>query len=187
MVNIITAIGNENLNNKLKKEKNIKILEQDIQYQEGIIEFLNQKTKKLDYIILSETIQGNKKIEDFIDQLISDEYYVITILKDKNDKTKINYLLGIGVYKILYNNETKYEEILELIQKKKITRKTKAEKELEELKELLKQNKINIEKLKKKGEKYAKLRKYFNINKRKKSNKFKRTKQFLRNYIRKSN
>jgi hypothetical protein len=187
MVNIITAIGNEKLNNRLKEEKNIKILEQDIQYQEGIIEFLNQKTKKLDYIILSETIQGNTKIEDFIEQIISDEYYVIVIIKDKNDKTKINYLLGIGVYKILFNNETKYEEILELIQKKRITRKTKAEKELEEIKELLIKNKINIEKLKKKGEKHAKFRKYFNINKREKSNKLKRTKEFLRKYIRKSN
>ena len=42
MKNIITAIGNERLNEELKKENNIKILNKDIQYREGVLEILEE-------------------------------------------------------------------------------------------------------------------------------------------------
>ena len=43
MKNIITAINNPELNNEIKKEKNLKIINKDIIYKEGIIEILEEK------------------------------------------------------------------------------------------------------------------------------------------------
>ena len=39
MKKIITAIGNEILNKKLKKENDFEVIIEDIQYKEGIIEY----------------------------------------------------------------------------------------------------------------------------------------------------
>lgn len=69
MIKIITAIGNEELNNILKEQKNIKIENPDIQYQEGIIEAL-EKYPETNTIILSENIIGNLKIEELIQNII---------------------------------------------------------------------------------------------------------------------
>ena len=41
-MNIITAINDNNIFKELKKEKNIKIVSNDIQYKEGILEFLEK-------------------------------------------------------------------------------------------------------------------------------------------------
>ena len=51
ILKIITAVGNENLNNALKKEKDFEILENDIFYQEGILEYL-EKNSDVDVLIL---------------------------------------------------------------------------------------------------------------------------------------
>ena len=48
--NILTAIGNPILNNELKKIKNINIIYNDIQYQEGIFEIL-EINKNIDFLI----------------------------------------------------------------------------------------------------------------------------------------
>ena len=69
MIKIITAIGNEELNNILKKQNNIIIENPDIQYQEGIIEAL-EKYPDTNIIILSEKIIGNLKIEELIQNII---------------------------------------------------------------------------------------------------------------------
>lgn len=55
MNKIITAIGNPNLNFKLKKEKEFEIIAEDIQYQEGILEYL-EKDNNIDYLIVSELL-----------------------------------------------------------------------------------------------------------------------------------
>ena len=55
MKKIITALGNEKINNELKQEKNIEIIINDIQYKEGIIEIL-EKYQNIDYIILKTLI-----------------------------------------------------------------------------------------------------------------------------------
>ena len=52
MKNIITAINNPELNNEIKKEKNLKILNKDIIYKEGIIEALEEK-KDINLIIIN--------------------------------------------------------------------------------------------------------------------------------------
>lgn len=48
---IITAIENKKINEKLKNINNIKILNTDIQYKEGILEYL-EKNSDIDLILL---------------------------------------------------------------------------------------------------------------------------------------
>ena len=55
MKKIITALGNENINNELEKEKDIEIILNDIQYKEGILEIL-EKYQDIDYIILDSSL-----------------------------------------------------------------------------------------------------------------------------------
>ena len=77
MKQIITALGNHLLNDKLKEEEEFKILTKDIQYQDGIFEVL-EKEEKIDFLILSEILLGENKIENLIEKI-----------KEKNKKMKI--------------------------------------------------------------------------------------------------
>ena len=52
MKKIITAIGDEYINKELKKEENLKIILNDIQYREGVIEVL-EEFQDIDFIILN--------------------------------------------------------------------------------------------------------------------------------------
>ena len=60
MKQIITALGNPLLNDKLREEKNFKILSKDIQYQDGIFEILEKK-EKIDFLILNRNINRKNK------------------------------------------------------------------------------------------------------------------------------
>ena len=50
-MNIITAIENKKINEQLKNIKNINILNSDIQYKEGILEYL-ENNSDIDLILL---------------------------------------------------------------------------------------------------------------------------------------
>ncbi len=65
--NIITAIGEKSLNNNLK-EKGYNVLCTDIQYREGILEFL-EANSLIDYIIINEELPGNILKEDLINEI----------------------------------------------------------------------------------------------------------------------
>ena len=68
MKQIITALGNPLLNDKLSEEKEFNILTKDIQYQDGIFEIL-EKEEKIDFLILSEILLGENKIENLIEHI----------------------------------------------------------------------------------------------------------------------
>ena len=61
MINILTALQNEEINYELKKNKDFTIEYDDIQYEEGLIEIL-KTNKDIGYIVF------NKKI--FLDFVI---------------------------------------------------------------------------------------------------------------------
>lgn len=86
MKRIITANGNEELNNILKRQKDIIVESKDIQYQEGIIEALD-KYKDLEYIILSEDIIGNLELEDLIRTIVmlKNDIKIILIANEEID------------------------------------------------------------------------------------------------------
>ena len=61
---VLTALGNPKINKDLRK-KFLNIVSNDIQYQEGILEFL-EKDKKIDYLIIEKNLPGNFKINELI-------------------------------------------------------------------------------------------------------------------------
>ena len=118
MKKIITAIGNEKINNELKKEKNIEIIINDIQYKEGIIEIL-EKYQNIDYIILKASLQGDISIEELIKQINTiNKNIKIIIISENNLKSLEEFLNKKIIYKIIYNNkneEINLQKIIEAI------------------------------------------------------------------------
>ena len=55
IIEILTAIGDQNLNNALRFESEFEIPEKDISYREGVLECL-EKVKNIDIVILYEKI-----------------------------------------------------------------------------------------------------------------------------------
>ena len=101
---IITAIENKKINEQLKNINNIDVLNSDIQYKEGILEYL-EKNKDLDFIVLKEDLPGQIK---FI--------YLIKEIQKTNKNIKIIILLKNNYFE-------KYEKIknVEYIYSEKIT------------------------------------------------------------------
>ena len=146
MKKIITAIGNEILNKKLKKENDFEVLVEDIQYKEGIIEYL-EKENNIDFLIISELLPGNIDIKELIEKIknINSNIEIILFLENKNTELE-NYLYAKGIYNIFYNNQIEVEEIIKIINDKNI----EINNELKEIKQMLlekQKNKINKKKI----------------------------------------
>ena len=162
MKKIITAIGNENLNIKLKEEKSFEIMADDIQYKEGILEFL-EKEKNIDFLILSELLPGEIKIKELIERIkiINYSIQIILFLENKNQELE-NYLYAKGIYFIFYHNQIEFPKIIELIKNEDQNLNRQLKMELDELKKIL------LEKEKKENKK---LNIFNKINNKKKINK----------------
>ncbi len=65
---VITALLNKTVNEKLKEYKEIKVIMNDIQYQEGIIEAL-EINKNINVLILSELLPGQLNINELMKKL----------------------------------------------------------------------------------------------------------------------
>ena len=146
MKKIITAIGNEILNKKLKRENNFEVIIEDIQYKEGIIEYL-EKENNIDFLIISELLPGNIEIKELIEKIknINSNIEIILFLENKNIELE-NYLYAKGIYNIFYNNQIEIEEIIKIINNKNI----EINNELKEIKQMLlekQKNKINNKKI----------------------------------------
>lgn len=111
---IITAVNNEKIFKELKSKRNIKIISNNIQYKEGILEIL-EKNKNINYIILDESLYGQIKIEELITKikLINNKINIIIIL-NKKDLIKQDYLNKNRI-KYIYIEEMSIEKILEII------------------------------------------------------------------------
>lgn len=137
MKKIITAMGSQNLNDELKKEENFEIITRDIQYQDGVIEILEQK-KDIDFLIISELISGEMEIKNLIEKIkaINDNLQIIIFLDNKNKELE-NYLYAKGIKYIFYNNQIKITEIIELIKNEQTDTNKQLKEEIERLKLLL--------------------------------------------------
>ena len=115
---IITAVENKKINGQLKNINNIKILNSDIQYKEGILEYL-EKNKKLDLIILKEDLPGQVNLLYLINEIkkINKNIKIIILLKNNcfENYEIIKNVEYIYLKKITLNNILK---ILNIEQKK---------------------------------------------------------------------
>ena len=111
---VITAIGNPEINEKLKKE-NIEIVCADILYKEGILEFL-EINNKIDYILINEKLEGKIKIEELIEKIKLLNKNIKIILISKNEKNykniyrKIENISVTEIKSIILNENKKINE-----------------------------------------------------------------------------
>ena len=154
MKKVITAIGNEILNKKLKKESDFEVIIEDIQYKEGIIEYL-EKDNNIDILIISELLPGNIELKELIEKIknINSNIEIIIFLENKNTELE-NYLYAKGIYNIFYNNQIEIEEIIKIINNKNI----EINNELKEIKQMLLEKQKN-----KKNNKKVILNKLINV------------------------
>jgi len=139
MKTVVTAMGRPELHEQLKKEKEIKIIGNDIQYQEGIFEII-EKEKYIHTIIISELISGKLEIKDVIQKIKNiNKKIQIIILLEKPKKELEKEIKKLGIKKIGYIHTINKKELMEKIENKKNIK--ELEKEIETLKELLNKNK----------------------------------------------
>ena len=129
---IITAIENKKINEQLKNVNNLEILNTDIQYKEGILEYL-EKNNNLDLIVFKENLPGQIKLLNLIKEIkkINNNIKIIIFInnnylenyeKIKNvnyiylEKITINNILKILNLEVKNNNENNKKSKLSVIQ-----------------------------------------------------------------------
>ena len=142
MKQVITALANPMVNRKLKEYKQIQVIANDIQYQEGILELLEQNNK-IDCLILSQLLPGAYSILQLVEtiQEINKTLWIIIILEKENKELE-NVLLAKGKTSIFYNNQIRVIDLIETITKKQ--EKEKLEQEIENLKKMVEKEKGQI-------------------------------------------
>lgn len=138
MKTVITAVANPIINNELKNKENIRVIGNDIQYQEGVIEAL-EKNKEINYIILSDILIGKENLIDLIRKIkaINKNIKILVILTEENKK-EYNELISYGIEKIFYNNKVEIKEIIESINEENDT--DKLIEEINSLKKIILEN-----------------------------------------------
>lgn len=141
MKKIITAIGNPILNEYLKKEEDIIVIGNDIQYQDGIFELL-EKDNNINLIIISEIIIGENTIEKLIEKIkiINRNIKIIIILENKNEELE-NKLIAKGIIKIFYHNNIEINKFIKFIKENKENENEELKQEINDLKNLILENK----------------------------------------------
>lgn len=109
---IVTAIGRPYLNEKLKEYGICEIIGTDIQYGEGIIEFL-EENKDIDLIILSNILPGEYDLRKIINEIKkqNENIEIIVFLKEKDEYIE-NFLNSKNIYKIYYLEKKEEEKFL---------------------------------------------------------------------------
>ena len=134
LINVITALDNPILNNELKKVAGINVLLNDLQYKEAIIEFL-EKNIKINYVILSEKLEGEIKLDNLI-KILKNKKIKIILLKERKNLKDNNTDITENIDYIFYNNEVDIADIIEVIENKRIYENEKLKQDIELLKKL---------------------------------------------------
>lgn len=137
MIKILTAIGNPNLNDNLKKDDDFEIIENDIFYREGVIEYL-EKNDDVDILILYEKLSGEINIINLIKNIknINDKINIFFILENKNEE--LEKLLKIeNIKNIFYNDKMNLKEFIERLKHKDLHNDSELQKEIDLLKNII--------------------------------------------------
>ena len=132
IIKIVTAIGNENLNNKIREEK-------DFVYKEGILEYL-EINKNIDIIILYEKLPGEINFINLIKKikLINNEICIYCILESKNEE--LEKLLKLeNIKSFFYINEINIGELILELKNSQIENSKKLSEEIILLKKIINQ------------------------------------------------
>ena len=115
----ITAIGENSINEELRKEKIYEIIGNDIPYQEGVIDIL-EGNSLIEVIFLSENLIGEYEIKEFINKIkkISSEIEIIFFISSDDNKLEI-FLQSNGISKIYRDGEKTISEIIEDLSEEK--------------------------------------------------------------------
>lgn len=137
MKKIITAIGNNIVNENLEKSEKYKVLGKDIQYKEGILEFLN-KEKDIDILIISEILDGEIEFKKLISKIlkINDKIEIVVFVEDENKELK-NFLYEKGIYKIYKNNQLTIEELKDILESENSKSTQELTEEIRKLKQII--------------------------------------------------
>ena len=137
MKKIITAIGNNIVNENLKQSENYKVLVKDIQYKEGVLEFLN-KEKDIDILIISEILDGEIEFKSLISKIlkINDKIEILVFVEDENKELK-NFLYEKGIYKIYKNNQLTIEELKDFLESENSRNTQELTEEIRKLKQII--------------------------------------------------
>ena len=165
MKRILTAIGNEKINNELKKIENFKVISNDIQYKEGIIEIL-ENIQDIDFIILNSLLPGEINLFELIKQInLLNEKVKLIIFIEKNNPEIDKLLSDKKIYKILYNNEIEIKDLVNIIKDSEIINNEELKEEINKLKNIIleKENNNKFNKRISKLFKINNIKKIFNI------------------------
>ncbi len=99
---VLTAIGKPDINERLKKEYKYEVIGRDIQYQEGILEILEER-EDIETILLSNNLPEEINFNILISKIINinKKIEIIVFLKEKNEDIE-NFLNSKKIYKIYY-------------------------------------------------------------------------------------
>lgn len=141
---IITAIGNPYINETLKKFKNCQVEGTDIQYQEGIIEVLEEK-KDIDIVIISNILPEEYNFNILINKIkmLKEDIEIIVFLKEKNEDIEI-FLNSKKIYKIYYLNDENYEIFFSKFNENESDLSVGLSREINQLKNMILNNKKDI-------------------------------------------
>ncbi len=119
MYKIITAVGNEFINEELKKTQEYEILFSDIAYQEALLDIV--KNREIDKILVYEQLPGELSKENFFEKLqqIVPKSDIIVIVDNLNASKK-NIFKKYNIEKLIDSNELSIEILNELIKKEPV-------------------------------------------------------------------
>lgn len=124
MIRVITALNRPEINEQLKKEKNINIIGKDICYSDGIFEALNSNLK-IDLIIINYKLLIKENLKEFIKKInIKNKKVRIIIIYEKIDNQIIHYCSNYKNFRF-YNEKINLKNIKKCIQYKENINNTK--------------------------------------------------------------
>lgn len=143
MKNIITAIGNVNLNMELKKDVYFNVLSQDIQYQDGIFEILEQRSD-IDFLVVSQNIPGELVFLELIIKIMNtnNKISIYVILEDKNVDLE-NELNQHKINKVFYSNQIEIKDLITYLKNDEKQDEENLKEEIAKLKELILKSNFN--------------------------------------------
>lgn len=137
MKKIVTALANPELNINLRKIEDFEIIADDIQYQDGILEILEEKN--IDILVLSELLKGENNLKELLKKIKQKNSGLkIILLLERENSEKIKIAKEEKVDKIFFHHKVSIEEMI--FKLKELSAEKNIEEEIENLKKLIIEN-----------------------------------------------